>query len=132
MEEEEGNATDDDEAGEAKEGEKIERSRCSKKEIIKELKNIQRQNTITHYLLTVSILVTLAWQLSEFSLILRIRQGVNNPLKSIGGAIKGLFTSSIQNNDQKQVQVIPPTYLPGLKIPDWTGFDTSNDDEEDD
>ncbi|XP_057811186.1 uncharacterized protein LOC131025430 [Salvia miltiorrhiza] len=104
----------------------------SNKEIIKELKNIQRQNTITHYLLTVSILVTVAWQLSEFSLILRIKQGFNNPLKSIGGAIKALLNTSTQDNEQKQTQVMPPTYLPGLKIPDFPGFDTSNEEDDDD
>lgn len=126
---------DDDEEEEFKEEEKVEKASSS--EIIKELNNIKRQNTITHYLLTASILVTLAWQLSEISLIFKIRQGLNNPLKSIGGAIKGLFTSrSSQENDDNQdsSQIIPPTYLPGLKIPDLPnldlpGFDTSNDDD---
>ncbi|XP_047963610.1 uncharacterized protein LOC125208096 [Salvia hispanica] len=122
LEEEDENATDEEEKLEK------ERDSSSSKEIIKELKNIQRQNTITHYLLTASILVTLAWQLSEFSLIFKIKQGFSNPLRSIGGAIKGVLSAS----EQKQTQVIPPTYLPGLKIPDWPGFDTSNEEDEDD
>ncbi|XP_042024206.1 uncharacterized protein LOC121771486 [Salvia splendens] len=119
--EEDGNATDEEEI------EKQGGSSSSSKEIIKELKNIQRQNTITHYLLTASILVTLVWQLSEFSLIFKIKQGFSNPLRSIGGAIKGLFGAS-----EQQTQVIPPTYLPGLKLPEWPGFDTSNEEDEDD
>lgn len=116
---------------------------CSNEEIIKELKNVKRQNSITHYLLTAMIVVTLAWQLSEVSLILKIKDGLSNPVKSAGGIIKGFFKGRSDVNVQdvmkqaseKQKQLIEPTYLPGLKIPelphlDLPGFDTSDKDDD--
>ncbi|KAK8360688.1 hypothetical protein V6Z12_A04G180500 [Gossypium hirsutum] len=39
-------------------------------EIVKELKAVKRQNTITHCLLSALIVVTLIWELSEVSLVL--------------------------------------------------------------
>ncbi|KAL0408476.1 UNVERIFIED_CONTAM: hypothetical protein Sradi_1782000 [Sesamum radiatum] len=115
-----------------------------KEEIMKELKEVKKQNLITHCLLTVMIVLTIAWQLSEVSLILKIKDGLSNPLRSVGGIIGGFFKGGrsvnvvqdvIKQASEMQKQVTEPTYLPGLKIPDLPhlelpGFDTSGNEEE--
>lgn len=60
-------------------------------EILKELKKVRRQNSITHYLLTAMIVITLGWQLSEVSLILNIKHRVTNPFKSATEMLKGFL-----------------------------------------
>ncbi|KAK6116604.1 hypothetical protein DH2020_049710 [Rehmannia glutinosa] len=115
----------------------------SNEEIMKELKNVKRQNWMTHCLLTAMIVVTVAWQLSEVSLILRIKDGLSNPLKSVGGIFKGLLKNRPGMNVQdmmkqateRQKHVIEPTSLPGLRIPEFPhlelpGFDTSDEEED--
>ncbi|KAL2233728.1 UNVERIFIED_CONTAM: hypothetical protein Sindi_1552800 [Sesamum indicum] len=113
-------------------------------EIVKELKEVKKQNLMTHCLLTVMIVLTIAWQLSEVSLILKIKDGLSNPLRSVGGIIGGFFKGRrsvnvvqdvIKQASEMQKQVTEPTYLPGLKIPDLPhlelpGFDTSDDEEQ--
>ena len=42
-------------------------------EIVKELKKVKRQNFVTHCLLSVLIVLTAAWQVSEVKLILKVR-----------------------------------------------------------
>ncbi|KAK4399598.1 UNVERIFIED_CONTAM: hypothetical protein Sradi_6763800 [Sesamum radiatum] len=115
-----------------------------REEIMKELKEVKKQNLITHCLLTVMIVLTIAWQLSEVSLILKIKDGLSNPLRSVGGIIGGFFKGRrsvnvvqdvIKQASEMQKQVTEPTYLPGLKIPDLPhlelpGFNTSGDEEE--
>ncbi|KAG8383307.1 hypothetical protein BUALT_Bualt05G0171100 [Buddleja alternifolia] len=117
----------------------VDKGNCSNEEIMKELKNVKRQNTITHCLVTAMIVLTLAWQLSEVSLILKIKDGLTNPFKSVGGILKGFLKKrtvinvqdAIKNASGMQNQVIEP---PELKIPEFPnlelpGFDTSEDEE---
>ncbi|KAG9445913.1 hypothetical protein H6P81_012041 [Aristolochia fimbriata] len=66
-------------------------------EIVRELREVKRQNRITHWLLSVMIAVTLAWQLSEVSLILSVKHKVSHPLKTLGGMITGLFKGNQRN-----------------------------------
>ncbi|KAK4423953.1 hypothetical protein Salat_1978200 [Sesamum alatum] len=113
-------------------------------EIVKELNKVKKQNLITHCLLTVMIVLTVAWQLSEVSLILKIKDGLSNPLRSVGGILGGFFKNRpsvnvvqdvIKQASEMQKHVTEPTYLPGLKIPDLPhlelpGFDTTDDDDE--
>ncbi|KAL7110056.1 hypothetical protein ACP275_05G001200 [Erythranthe tilingii] len=98
-------------------------------EIMKELKNIKRQNSITHCLLTTLIVVTLAWQFSEVSLILKIKNGLSNPFKSVGGIIKGLWqtrSGMMKRASHLQKQVTEPASLkiPHLELP---GVDRDDD-----
>ncbi|CAH9117191.1 unnamed protein product [Cuscuta epithymum] len=62
-----------------------------KERMIKELKNIQRQNKVTQCLVSALIVLTLTWQLSEVSLILKLKDGLNHPLRSLGGFVAGMF-----------------------------------------
>ncbi|RZC59363.1 hypothetical protein C5167_006661 [Papaver somniferum] len=111
-------------------------------EIVKELKKVQKQNSITHCLLSVMILLTVAWQLSEVSLILTVKNKFTNPFKSVGNLIKGAIAGggiggvrerivegkSSCENDSKSIvsdfcsQIEPPP-LPELRIPDLGNMD---------
>ncbi|XWS22783.1 hypothetical protein CRYUN_Cryun29cG0065900 [Craigia yunnanensis] len=62
-------------------------------EIVKELKTVKRQNTITHCLLSVMIVVTVIWQLSEVSLFLKVKKGLSHPFRSFGSMLVGLLPS---------------------------------------
>ncbi|KAG8497309.1 hypothetical protein CXB51_008507 [Gossypium anomalum] len=53
-------------------------------ELVKELKAIKKQNTITHCLLSAMIVVTLFWQVFEASLLLQLKNGFTHPFKSVG------------------------------------------------
>ncbi|KZV44086.1 hypothetical protein F511_10757 [Dorcoceras hygrometricum] len=87
-------------------------------EVMKELKNIKRQNSITHGLLSAIIVVTLACQLSEVSLILKIGHVLSSPLESLGGILK-IFRSGQPKVDVQQVlkQASSSLKVPYLELP---------------
>ncbi|KAI3874862.1 hypothetical protein MKW98_019435 [Papaver atlanticum] len=114
-------------------------------EIVKQLKKVQKQNTITHCLLSVVILLTVAWQVSEVSLILTVKNKFTNPFKSLGNLIKGAIAgggilrgvkerigegkcSSSERDDSESIvsdfcsQSEPPP-LPEIRIPDLANMD---------
>lgn len=82
----------------------------TEKEIVKELKEMKRQNFITHCHVSAMIILTVAWQISEVSFILKLRDGLSNPFKSLGRILKRKTTSAIQ-------QQIEATELPHLNMP---------------
>ncbi|XP_043724988.1 uncharacterized protein LOC122671684 [Telopea speciosissima] len=59
--------------------------------ILKELRKVKRQNSITHWLLSIMIFVTVAWQLSEVSLIMNVKNKMRHPFGTVGNAIKGML-----------------------------------------
>ncbi|KAK9050897.1 hypothetical protein SSX86_027522 [Deinandra increscens subsp. villosa] len=59
--------------------------------ILKEIKKVRRQNVITQCLVSVMILVTVAWQISEVSIILKLKDGVTHPFRSVGTIFKSLL-----------------------------------------
>ncbi|CAI9278170.1 unnamed protein product [Lactuca saligna] len=95
-----------------------------KEKIVKELKKMKRQNLITHCLLSAMIVLTVVWQISEVSIILRLKDGVNHPFRFIGSIFKRILTppkangiedetdSSITNN------LIESSRVGDLKIPE--------------
>ncbi|XVF43687.1 hypothetical protein PTKIN_Ptkin02bG0060600 [Pterospermum kingtungense] len=62
-------------------------------EILKQLKAVKRQNSITHCLLSVLIVVTVIWQLSEVSLFLKVKNGLSHPFRSFGSMLVGMLPS---------------------------------------
>ncbi|KAE8649098.1 hypothetical protein Csa_015237 [Cucumis sativus] len=91
----------------------VERSEMKLKteEIVKELKEVKKQNFITHCLVSAMIILTVAWQISEVSFILKLRDGLlSNPFKSLATILKRKTTSAIQHQ-------IEATELPHLNIP---------------
>lgn len=79
-------------------------------EMVKEIKEVKRQNFITHCLVSAMIILTVVWQVSEVSLILKLKDGLSNPFKSLARILKRKTTSAIQNQ-------IEATELPHLNMP---------------
>lgn len=120
-------------------------SEAGKEEIVKELRKVRKQNLVTHCLLSVMIVLTVAWQLSEVSLLLKLKDGFSNPLKSLGGVVKGMLKRPDNGNGgmeklenlvtpSKKNPIVQAATLPGLKIPDlpqveFPSFDFHSDEE---
>ncbi|XP_074303287.1 uncharacterized protein LOC141637772 [Silene latifolia] len=83
-------------------------------DVVKELKKLEKQNRVTHWLLSVLILLTVAWQLSEVSLLLKMKEGVTHPFRSIGNMFNDVFKRR-RPNDQQQSQ-LPLVELPDLVV----------------
>ncbi|KAK2969322.1 hypothetical protein RJ640_030863 [Escallonia rubra] len=109
-------------------------------EIVKELRNVKRQNLITHCLLSVMIVLTVAWQLSEVSLILKVKDGMSHPFRSFGNMVTGMLKGPNANNQEGEKQSSTPSMPiessapPGLKIPELPRmelpvFDVNNNED---
>ena len=112
-------------------GETVDDGGCmgsDKDDIIKELKKVKKQNFVTHCLLSAMIVLTVAWQLSEVSLVMRVKDGINHPFRSFGNMfkemVKDVSRSNGQDADDKENN--ESTSLPSLKIPDMTNMDVPN------
>lgn len=98
-----------------------------REEIVRELRKVKRQNFVTHCLLSVMIVLTFAWQLSEVSLILKVKDGLSHPFRSFGGMLAGMLKKgrgpiAIANDQNGQLQ-LEATPLPPLKIPELPNLD---------
>ncbi|KAK2443321.1 hypothetical protein QL285_014435 [Trifolium repens] len=80
-------------------------------EIIKEVKKVKKQNFVTHCLLSAMIVLTVAWQLSEVSLVWKVKEGINDPFRSFGNMVKDTM------KDVKE------------KVSDFKGKDDADDKE---
>ncbi|XP_062110787.1 uncharacterized protein LOC133822462 [Humulus lupulus] len=86
--------------------------------IVKELKEIKGQNSVTHWLLSIMMVLTVAWQVSGVSLLLKVKNkvkyGMNHPFKLLEGMVTGI------NNEESTYSLMeaPSSVLPSLKIPD--------------
>ncbi|XP_021300858.1 uncharacterized protein LOC110429219, partial [Herrania umbratica] len=98
-------------------------------EIVKELRAVKRQNTITHSLLSVMIVVTLVWQLSEVSLFLKVKNGFSHPFRSLGSMLLGMLpnpTPGINMQDADKNSSSTKTHhshpvdpsLPSVRVPE--------------
>ncbi|CAN7049968.1 hypothetical protein BRARA_G00859 [Brassica rapa] len=65
-------------------------------EIAKDIKEVKRQNKVTHILLSALIILTLTWQLSEYSMIYMMKERLSHPIRSIGGMFSGLFNGKLR------------------------------------
>ncbi|KAL6193380.1 hypothetical protein ACLB2K_034464 [Fragaria x ananassa] len=75
-----------------------------KEEIVKELNNLKRQNTITHWLLSVMIVLTIAWQASEVTMLLKVKHGLSNPFRCVGSLFSSLFSGGSDQTRQNEKQ----------------------------
>ncbi|KAM7255740.1 hypothetical protein ACFE04_008638 [Oxalis oulophora] len=95
-------------------------STSSRDEIVEELKKMERQNSITHFLLSAVILLNIVWQLSEVSLILKIKHALTNPFKWVGNIIaqKIVGRQTKNGNSSLQQQLLSPALqLPHVDLP---------------
>ncbi|XP_076936969.1 uncharacterized protein LOC143604343 [Bidens hawaiensis] len=89
------------------------------------LKKVRRQNVITHYLFSFLIVLTATWQISEVSIILKLKDGVTHPFRSIGGLFKSMvrrprLTNGNNFNDDMNTitsNLIESSPVHDLKIP---------------
>lgn len=114
--------------------EKSRREVDNTEEITKEVRNIKRQNLITHCLVSTMILLTVAWQISEVSLLLKVKSGLRNPFNFFGGILKGIILKGArsqgdgeQSSAKQKPDSNPPLIkLPDLHLPDLPIFDSSD------
>lgn len=101
-----------------------------KDEIKKELKKVKRQNFVTHCLLSVAIVLTVAWQLSEVSLILKVKEGINHPFRSFGNMLKDMVKDKVPDINghvaDKNKENNESTSLTSLNIPEMPRIDVPN------
>ncbi|KFK44630.1 hypothetical protein AALP_AA1G283600 [Arabis alpina] len=71
-------------------------------EIAKDIKEVKKQNKVTHILLSVLIILTLTWQVSEYSMISMMKDRISHPIRSIGGMFSGMFKGKMRLPDKKQ------------------------------
>ncbi|GJR02348.1 hypothetical protein Tco_0525332 [Tanacetum coccineum] len=71
-----------------------------KAKTVKELKELKRQNFITQCLLSTMIVLTVTWQISEVSIILKLKDGVTHPFRSIGDMFMRMIRPKTIGNDE--------------------------------
>lgn len=69
-------------------------------DVVKELKKLEKQNRTTHWLLSALIVLTLAWQVSEVSILLKLKEGFSHPFKSVGNMVVGMVKRSARNAEE--------------------------------
>ncbi|KAK1270444.1 hypothetical protein QJS04_geneDACA012588 [Acorus gramineus] len=93
---------------------------------MRELKAVKRQNLITHCLLSVVIVVTVVWQLSEVSFLLSMKDKVSHPIRSIWnvmeGALKGGGKIQDPNKPNNHTLIEASPLLP-LSVPELPHVD---------
>ncbi|XP_023526027.1 uncharacterized protein LOC111789626 [Cucurbita pepo subsp. pepo] len=94
---------------------KIIQKNVTEKEIVKEIKEVKRQNFITHCLVSATVVLTVAWQVSEVSFILKLRDGLSNPFKNLARILKRNTTSAIQH----KIEATELPALPHVNLPDF-------------
>lgn len=110
-------------------------SKISLEEIAKELREVRRQNTVTHRLLSAMIVLTVVWQLSEMSLILKVKDGISHPFRFLGSMLLGMFRSPGTSSEEVEQPLLstkkqndnlveaPQVELPQLKMPELPHVD---------
>ncbi|XP_058093168.1 uncharacterized protein LOC131239467 [Magnolia sinica] len=109
-------------------------------DIVRELRIVRRQNTITHWLLSVLITVTAIWQLSEVSILMMMKNTFKNPFKAVGNLITGALRGrSNETNAGKSSSSSKQTHMEALslnpfKVPElpYVGFPYLGLDSDDD
>ncbi|KAL9386637.1 hypothetical protein Peur_019761 [Populus x canadensis] len=100
-------------------------------EIVKELRKLRRQNFVTQCLLSAMIVLTVAWQVSQVSIILQVKDGLTHPFKSFGSMLNGMLKRSGtkgQDSENQQSEVVP-VKVPPFKIPELPHIDLGSNIE---
>jgi hypothetical protein len=100
-------------------------------EIVKELRKLRRQNFVTQCLLSAMIVLTVAWQVSQVSIILQVKDGLSHPFKSFGSMLNGMLKRSGtkgQDSENQQSEVVP-VKVPPFKIPELPHIDLGSNIE---
>ncbi|KAL5724852.1 hypothetical protein ACHQM5_008063 [Ranunculus cassubicifolius] len=76
-------------------------------EIVKELREVKSQNRITHWLLSGVIVLIAVWQFSEVSVLLRVKNKVTHPFKTVGSMFNSA-QDALQHLDGRMPDVVAP------------------------
>lgn len=91
-------------------------------EVLRELKNVKRQNRTTHRLLSAILVMTAFWQLSELSLLSIIKQKLSHPFRLLGslliGPLKGAIIKADQGKASEKSLAIEVPLPPLVKLPE--------------
>jgi len=71
-------------------------------EVVKELENLKKQNRTTQWLVSALIVVTVAWQISEISLLLKLKRYLTHPFRSLGSMVTGVFRHPKSDDDEEE------------------------------
>lgn len=96
---------------------------------MKELRRVKRQNTVTHWLLSIMIVLTLSWQVSEVSLILKLRDGLSHPFRSIGGMLAGMFKGGRANGSDEESPASEMLPIPQVNISELTDINSKGEEK---
>eukprot|EP00262_Sarcandra_glabra_P008499 TRINITY_DN2202_c0_g1_i1.p1 TRINITY_DN2202_c0_g1~~TRINITY_DN2202_c0_g1_i1.p1 ORF type:complete len:205 (+),score=29.07 TRINITY_DN2202_c0_g1_i1:56-670(+) len=95
-------------------------------DIVRELENVKRQNSMTHWLLSALIVITAVWQLSEVSLIMMVRNKVSHPFSAVRNFITGVIKGGGKDDDSVKIPLpsskrpqTEPLLSHPLKIPEF-------------
>ncbi|KAK0573473.1 hypothetical protein LWI29_008513 [Acer saccharum] len=96
------------------------RAEIGAEEIVNEIKKVKKQNLITHCLISVMIVLTVAWQFSEVALIFKVKDGLSHPFKSVGSMLTGILKppqrKSPQNNGDDSEKQQQHHHIDALKL----------------
>lgn len=95
-------------------------------EIVKELKEVKKQNRITHWLLSIMIVLTVTWQVSEVSLLLKLKDGLSHPFRSVGSMLTGMFKGRRDGEDSPVPNPSDMLPIPPVKIPELPKIDVTD------
>eukprot|EP00252_Welwitschia_mirabilis_P014504 TRINITY_DN3182_c0_g1_i1.p1 TRINITY_DN3182_c0_g1~~TRINITY_DN3182_c0_g1_i1.p1 ORF type:complete len:203 (-),score=31.27 TRINITY_DN3182_c0_g1_i1:247-855(-) len=106
-------------------------------EVLKEVKNLKRQNHITHAILGIMVVSSLIWRFSELSVALLVKDQLGHPFRAIGSFLFGRFKGSESGNHKHQllpnmetstvIQNFEVPHLPHIEIPSVFPTEDKND-----
>ncbi|KAM2745411.1 hypothetical protein PS2_021147 [Malus domestica] len=85
--------------------------------IVREVNKVKKQNSITHWLLSIMIVLTVAWQVSEATFLWKLNEGFRHPFRCIGGMLTGNGKDS-EERHRSESPSLPSLQIPELPLPD--------------
>ncbi|XP_057833809.1 uncharacterized protein LOC131044496 [Cryptomeria japonica] len=85
------------------------------KDVIREIRNVKKQNMLTHVALGIILVSGTLWRLSELFLAFKIRRTIIHPLEAIGGLLGGKG-SHLPHVETRLPRIETPV-LPQLEMP---------------
>lgn len=88
--------------------------------IVKELNKVQKQNSVIQWLLSVMIVLTVTWQASEITMLWKLKDGIRNPFRWIGGMLTEKKDSEEHHRSESPSLPFPQNESPPLHFPQNT------------
>ncbi|XP_068328011.1 uncharacterized protein [Pyrus communis] len=92
-------------------------SEIDTEKIVREVNKVKKQNSITHWLLSIMIVLTVAWQASEATFLWKLNEGFRHPFRCIGGMLTGNGKDS-EERHRGESPSLPSLQIPEFPLPD--------------